>query len=33
MKKNPQQTELTKQKLQDAFWDIHQDKTIEKNEG
>ena len=30
MKKNPQQTELTKQKLQDAFWDIHQDKTIEK---
>lgn len=30
MKKNPQQTELTKQKLKDAFWDVHQEKTIEK---
>ena len=30
MKKNPLQTELTKQKLQDAFWDIHREKTIEK---
>lgn len=30
MKKNPLQTELTKQKIQDAFWDIHSEKCIEK---
>jgi len=30
MKKNPQQTELTKQKLQTAFWDIYEEKTFEK---
>ena len=30
MKKNVQQTELTKQKLQNAFWDIHSEKYIEK---
>ncbi len=30
MKKNPQQTEFTKQKLQKAFWDIYEEKSLER---